>query len=92
MFNSFLVSSDVHQEKNSLSEAALILTKYIDIAFFEPKLLPIGGLGLLRLKNNQTLEFSEEIYDHIKKLHLNSGILYCLKIIPLEVFKEYKIT
>lgn len=86
-FNYFLISSQVHQEKNALSEAAWILSSlssYTNIESFKAKLLPVGGLGLLQLEN--AIDLPEDIPKTISTLAEEEKIYYCFKIIPLEKF------
>ena len=84
MFRFFLVSSQVHLEKNALSEAAGILSNFADIGSFNVKLLPVGGLGLL--KSDNPIEISESINGLIQELLVTEKLYYCYKIIPLEFF------
>ena len=87
MFKYFLVSSQVHQEKNAMSEAAWILSKYVDIEFFKAKLLPVGGLGLLTLETG--IEIPESINKYITTLLAGENLFYCFKITPLEYFEIF---
>ena len=84
MFKFFLVSSQVHLEKNALSEAAGILSNYINIEKITAKLLPVGGLGLLQLDNE--IEISESIDEIVDDYVLKEKVYYCYRIIPLEYF------
>lgn len=84
MFKNFLISSQVHLEKNALSEAAWILSEYCNIDDFKVKMLPVGGLGLLSVEN--AFDIPESIIERINLLHNSDGIHYCVKIIPLENF------
>ena len=87
MFKFFLVSSQVHLEKNALSEAAWILSNYIDIEKIKAKMLSVGGLGLLDLENE--IEIPENINETIDSLLLSEKIYYCYKIIPLVTFEIF---
>lgn len=89
MFTHFLVSSDIHQEKNALSEAAWILSKYLDIVKFDPILLPVGGLSLLSLREDNSIPIVQKIFEHIDELNTISGIKYCYKITPLNEYNLY---
>ena len=88
MFKYFLVSSDLHQEKNAISEAAWILSKYTEITNFKPILQSVGGLSLLKIIKGD-FNFDKSIYVYIKELHEKSTIRFCHKIIPLEYFQKF---
>lgn len=89
MYSWFLVSSVVHKEKNALSEAAWILSKYSSIENFEPILLSVGGLGLLKLTKG-TIQLEPDIFDRLNQLHLKEGgIKFCHKIVPLELYTQF---
>ena len=90
MFKFFLVSSQVHLEKNALSEAAWILSNYIVIELIKAKMLSVGGLGLLELESE--VEIPENIIETIDRLLLTEKIYYCYKIIPLEQFEIFSET
>lgn len=87
MFKYFLVSSQVHFEKNALSEAAWILSSYSDIDSFKAKLLPVGGLGLLEVENE--ISIPQTVHETIESLLETDKIYYCFKIIPLEFFNTF---
>ena len=87
MFKYFLVSSQVHQEKNAMSEAAWILSTYVEVETFKVKLLPVGGLGLLVLENG--IDLPESINDTIDELLQKEKLYYCFKVIPLEYFEVF---
>ncbi len=87
MFKYFLVSSQVHFEKNALSEASWILSTYSEIDSFKAKLLPVGGLGLLEVENEITIPPS--VQDTINTLLKTDKIYYCFKIVPLEIFDKF---
>ena len=86
MFKYFFVSSQVHQEKNSLSEAAWILSEVTGctIELFKASLLPVGGLGLLGVENQ--LKLPENLEELLEKIFLKEKLFFCFKIIPLEYF------
>lgn len=87
MFKYFLVSSQVHLEKNALSEAAWILSAYGEIESFKAKVLPVGGLGLLSI--DQGISIPETIQEDIDSLLQNERMYYCFKITPLEIFGNH---
>lgn len=87
MFQYFLISSQVHLEKNALSEAAWILSTYGEIESFKAKVLPVGGLGLLSIE--QGIIIPDTIQEDINSLLKTEKIYYCFKIIPLEIFENY---
>lgn len=83
-FKFFLVSSQVHNEKNALSEAASILSHYVKIDSFKAKLLSVGGLGLL--ESETTLDISETINITLQEYLQREKVYFCFKIIPLEEY------
>lgn len=87
MVKYFLVSSQVHLEKNALSEAAWILSELSGFAIYESckaTILPVGGLGLLSTDND--IELTNINGEALKSLFSYKKVFYCAKIIPLEYF------
>lgn len=89
MFKYFLVSSQVHQEKNSCSEAAWIISEVTgsSIELFKASTLPVGGLGLLTFEKEVIIP--ENLEELIENILISEKIFFCYKIIPLEYFDKF---